>query len=66
MTMDGAAKLTARPRLTRADEDAAEARVGVNPEDHLAAGKADAIDHGTSGGETRPKPRRSQAGEGEV
>jgi hypothetical protein len=62
----GSERLTARPTLTGADKDAAEDRVGVEPEDHLAAGKADAIDHGTSGGEPRPRPGPSRAGEGEI
>lgn len=53
-------RLTARPHLTRRDEDAAADKVGVTPEDHRAAGRADAIDYGTSGGEPAP------SGEGEV
>ncbi|GJD50921.1 hypothetical protein OPKNFCMD_3670 [Methylobacterium crusticola] len=50
--------LTARPRLTRADEDRAAEKVGVAPADHAAAGKPDALDPGTSltGEEPRPRP----------
>ncbi|MGX7706419.1 hypothetical protein [Methylobacterium sp. Gmos1] len=59
-------RLTARPHLTRRDEDAAAAKAGVTPADHEAARKPDALDPGitTTGTDTRPRP--APAGEGEV
>ncbi|MFH6784822.1 MULTISPECIES: hypothetical protein [Methylobacterium] len=60
--------LTARPHLTRRDEDRAAAKAGVAPADHDAARRADALDPGTSttGEEPRPRVRPSPAGEGEI
>ncbi|GJD62168.1 hypothetical protein [Methylobacterium frigidaeris] len=58
--------LTARPHLTRSDEDEAAARVGVTPADHDAARKPDALDPGTTTTGDAPRPRPAPAGEGEV
>ncbi|AWB22504.1 hypothetical protein DA075_17595 [Methylobacterium currus] len=58
--------LTARPHLTRRDEDKAAAKAGVTPADHDAARKADALDPGTSTTGDEPRPRPAPAGEGEV
>ena len=56
-------ELTAKPTLTDADRDKAEGRVGVDDGDHLAAGKADATDHGTSGGEVEAEKMRGRSRE---
>lgn len=56
-------ELTARPTLTERDRDRAEDRVGVDDADHLAAGKHDAIDHGTSGGEVEAERLRAEEAE---
>jgi hypothetical protein len=53
-------ELTARPTLTDRDREGAEARVGVDDADHLAAGKHDAIDQGTSGGEAEAERLRTE------
>jgi hypothetical protein len=58
--------LTARPHLTRRDEDAAAAKAGVTPADHDAARKPDALDSGTSTTGEEPRRRPGPAGEGEV
>ncbi|KMO39440.1 hypothetical protein VQ02_09895 [Methylobacterium variabile] len=58
--------LTARPHLTRRDEDAAAAKAGVSPADHDGARKPDALDPGTSTSGDEPRPRSAPAGEGEV
>ena len=53
-------ELTARPTLTDRDRAQAEDRVGVDAADHLAAGKRDAIDRGTSGGEADAEGLRAE------
>lgn len=58
--------LTARPHLTRRDEDRAAAKAGVTPADHDAARKADALDPGTTTTGEEPRRRAAPAGEGEV
>lgn len=56
-------QLTARPTLTDADRDRAEERLGVDEADHRAAGKADALDPGTSGGEADAEALRERGAE---
>ncbi|MGF3024642.1 hypothetical protein ACQVP2_17680 [Methylobacterium aquaticum] len=59
-------RLTARPHLTRGDEDEAAAKAGVTPADHEAARKSDALDPGTSTTGEEPRRRHAPAGEGEI